>query len=52
VPTLRSLPEFRDTFLNMGTEPRGSTPEAFGNQVRAEIAKWGSVVKAIGLQAE
>jgi tripartite-type tricarboxylate transporter receptor subunit TctC len=49
---LLALPEVRDTFLNMGTEPRGSTPEAFGNQVRAEIAKWGGVVKAIGLQAE
>lgn len=49
---LLALPEVRDTFLNMGTEPRGSTPEAFGQQVRAEIAKWGTVVKSIGLQAE
>ncbi len=49
---LLALPEVRDTFLNMGTEPRGSTPEAFGNQVRTEIIKWGTLVKAIGLQAE
>jgi tripartite-type tricarboxylate transporter receptor subunit TctC len=49
---LLALHEVRDTFLNMGTEPRGSTPEAFGNQVRSEIIKWGGVVKAIGLQAE
>lgn len=49
---LLALPEVRDAFLTLGTEPKSSTPEAFGNQVKSEIAKWGSLVKAMGLQVE
>ncbi len=44
--------EVRDTFLGMGTEPRSSTPEAFGNQVKSEIVKWAALVKAIGLKLD
>lgn len=49
---LLALPEVRDAFLSLGTEPKSSTPEAFGKQVRSEIAKWGTLVKAMGLQVE
>jgi tripartite-type tricarboxylate transporter receptor subunit TctC len=47
-----ALPEVRETFLGMGTEPRSSTPEAFGNQVKSEIIKWAALVKAIGLKLD
>jgi tripartite-type tricarboxylate transporter receptor subunit TctC len=49
---LLALPEMRDAFLSLGTEPKSSTPEAFGNQVKSEIAKWGALVKAMGLQVD
>ncbi len=49
---LLALPEVRETFLNLGSEPRSSTPEAFGNQIKVEITKWGVLVKAIGLQID
>ena len=49
---LLALPEVRETFLSLGAEPRGSTPEAFGNQVKLEIIKWAALVKAIGLQVD
>ena len=49
---LLALPEVSETFLSLGSQPRGSTPEAFGNQIRLEITKWGALVKAIGLQVD
>lgn len=44
--------EVREAFLTLGTEPKSSTPEAFGNQVKAEMAKWGALVKTMGLRVE
>ena len=49
---LLALPEVSETFLNLGSQPRSSTPEAFGNQIKLEITKWGTLVKAIGLQVD
>jgi len=48
---LLALPEVSETFLKQGAEPRSSTPEAFGSQIKNEISKWAALVKAIGLQA-
>ncbi|HVR51466.1 MAG TPA: tripartite tricarboxylate transporter substrate binding protein [Pseudorhodoferax sp.] len=39
-------PETRDKLLSMGLEPAGNSPAAFGQMVRAEIAKYAKVVKA------
>ena len=44
--------DVRDAFLMQGTEPKSSTPEAFGDQVKSEIAKWGALVKSMGLSVE
>jgi tripartite-type tricarboxylate transporter receptor subunit TctC len=35
-----------------GFEPETSTPEAFGEYIRAEVAKWAKVVKAAGIRSE
>jgi tripartite-type tricarboxylate transporter receptor subunit TctC len=35
-----------------GAEPTGSTPEAFGEFMRSESAKWGKVVKLSGMKAD
>jgi len=45
-------PALRQRLAAMGAEPHGSTPEAFAAFLRAEIAKWGKVVKAAGLDKE
>ena len=42
-------PELRDRLAADGAEPLGSTPEAFGQHMKSEIAKWARVVKAAGL---
>jgi len=44
--------EVRERFATLGLTPVGSSPEQFDKFFRAEIAKWGKVVKAAGLKAE
>ena len=41
-----------DRLTAEGAEPAGISPEAFGEFMRAETAKWGKVVKASGMKAE
>jgi tripartite-type tricarboxylate transporter receptor subunit TctC len=45
-------PDMRERLAGMGIEPLTSTPAEFGEFVRAEVAKWGSVVKASGARVE
>ncbi|MGZ8211354.1 MAG: tripartite tricarboxylate transporter substrate binding protein [Burkholderiales bacterium] len=45
-------PEVRERLTGDGAEPVGSTPEEFAAFIRAEIAKWGKVIKAAGLKVE
>ena len=45
-------PAMRQRLTAMGAEPYGSTPDAFAAFLRNEIAKWGKVVKAAGLDKE
>jgi len=39
-------------FLAMGAAPVGNTPEAFDEEIRADLARWAAVVKAAGIRAE
>ena len=36
----------------MGSIPVGGTPEAFGEHVRTEIAKWAKVIKASSIKPQ
>jgi len=45
-------PDIRDSLLKQGAEPVGSTPEAFGRLIRADIDKWTKVVKATGARVD
>ncbi|MCB2001604.1 MAG: tripartite tricarboxylate transporter substrate binding protein [Rhodoferax sp.] len=47
-----ALPETREKLLAMGLEPSGSTPAAFGEMIRSEIAKNAKIVKAVNLKAD
>ena len=42
--------DVRAAFLKSGTDPVSSTPEQFNTFVRAEYAKWGKVIRSLGLQ--
>ncbi len=45
-------PDARDRFAVLGAELVDKNPEAFAEHLRAEIIKWGKVVKAAGIRVE
>ena len=51
VRTLRD-PTIRERLLQIGAEPRPGTPAEFASMLRAEIVKWGKVVKEANIRIE
>ena len=51
IVTALNSPDVRQNMTAQGFEISPSTPEEFGTFIRAEIAKWGRVVKFSGAQA-
>ena len=47
-----AMPEFKQRLLELGIEARGSTPEALGSLLVAEIAKWKSVVEKAKIERQ
>jgi tripartite-type tricarboxylate transporter receptor subunit TctC len=45
-------PEVVERFARFGYEPLGNTPEEFTALVQSEMAKWGKLLHAIGVQPE
>ena len=45
-------PELREKFVQQGADPVGSTPEEFGEYMRAETVKWAKLVKATGARVD
>jgi tripartite-type tricarboxylate transporter receptor subunit TctC len=46
------MPDVRERFIAQGVEPVGSTPEQFGEHIRAQMSKWAKVVQDAGVKAE
>ena len=46
------LDDVRSRLSGAGIEIQGGTPEAFGAVIRAEVEKWGRIVKEAGIQPE
>jgi tripartite-type tricarboxylate transporter receptor subunit TctC len=46
------LPELKEKLIAAGFEARTSTPEWFGDFMKAETVKWAKVVKEAGIKAE
>ena len=40
--------DLREKFIQQGADPVGSTPEEFGETMRADTAKWAKIVKLSG----
>jgi len=47
-----AMPEVQQRLRVMGVEPDARAPQAFAEFQRAEISKWGKVIKDAGIQAE
>jgi tripartite-type tricarboxylate transporter receptor subunit TctC len=45
-------PEMQKRMIDNGYEPVGGTPAKFGEHIRAELAKWGPVVKRAGIRVD
>lgn len=45
-------PEVLERFRDVGADPLGGPPEAFGRFVESEAARWGKVIRDLGLKAE
>ena len=44
--------ELRERLLVLGNDPVGSTPEEYSKFFRAEVAKWASVIKKVGVKVD
>jgi tripartite-type tricarboxylate transporter receptor subunit TctC len=52
VAAVLSEPETRSALEAQGLEPEASSPQALGARIRADIAKWGEVVRRAGIKSE
>ena len=46
------MPEVRERYAVIGVEPVGNKPEAYGAQIRADLARWGPVVRQANIRIE
>ncbi len=42
----------RQRLLDLGIEPKGGTPAAIGDRLKADIARWGEVIRRAGIQPQ
>jgi tripartite-type tricarboxylate transporter receptor subunit TctC len=47
-----ALPEVKQRLETLGFAPVANTPEEFGARIKAEIARWGKVVRDAGIKAD
>ena len=52
VTGILQMPEIKARLSGDGSEPVGSTSEAFAAHIKSEIAKWAKVVKEAGIRVE
>jgi tripartite-type tricarboxylate transporter receptor subunit TctC len=52
VAKILRTPEVRQRLATLGAEPVGNTPEEFGAFIKAEMARWGKIIKEKGIRSE
>jgi tripartite-type tricarboxylate transporter receptor subunit TctC len=49
---LLRAPEVREQFAALGAEPIGDTPDHFAAFLKADMARWGKIIKEKGIRPE
>ena len=52
IAKILATPEFKEKLDSQGMEPFISSPDQFAKLIRAEMAKWGKVIKAAGIKPD
>ena len=52
VARILALPDVRERLFAIGAEPMAASPEQFSAMVRADVDKWGKLVRAAGISAD
>ena len=47
-----ALPEVRERLIAIGLEPVGNSPEEFTAQVKADVARWGKIIRERNIKAD
>src|SRR3954470_12360687 len=47
-----ATPVVKERFASLGVQPVGNTPEQWGAEIRADLARWAKVIKAAGIKVE
>ena len=47
-----ATPTVKERFASLGVQPVGNTPEQWGAQIRADLARWAKVIKAARIKVE
>jgi tripartite-type tricarboxylate transporter receptor subunit TctC len=45
-------PDTKERLAALGLDPVGNSPDEFGEQIKVEIAKWATVIRAAGIKAQ
>lgn len=52
IRTIVAMPDVRQRFLDLGSEPGTSTPQQLGDRLKADIAKWNAVIDQAGIERQ
>jgi tripartite-type tricarboxylate transporter receptor subunit TctC len=47
-----ALPEIKAKFADQGADVASDTPEQFAAYIKSETAKWGKLIKELGVKSE
>ena len=52
ISKITAMPDVKERFATLGLEPVGNTPEEFGAYIKAEIERWGKVIRDAKIGSE
>jgi tripartite-type tricarboxylate transporter receptor subunit TctC len=52
VARILQLPDMKERFVAQGIDLASSTPEAFGNLIKAEVPRWRKIIKDSGAKVD